>query len=60
MTKNKKPDKNDKEYKEEIKRKFEEYYETRDKNLRDELIEEHKLCLSLKIKINAILRHKKS
>ena len=41
MTKNKKPDKNDKEYKEEIKRKFEEYYETRDKNLRDELIEEH-------------------
>ena len=41
MTTNKKPDKNDKEYKEEIKRKFEEYYQTRDIKLRDELIEEH-------------------
>lgn len=41
MTTNKKPDKNDKAHKEEIKRKFEEYYETRDIKLRDELIEEH-------------------
>lgn len=41
MTTNKKPDKNDKAHKEEIKRKFEEYYKTRDIKLRDELIEEH-------------------
>ena len=41
MTTNKKPDKNDKAHKEEIKRKFEEYYETRDIKLRDQLIEEH-------------------
>ncbi len=41
MTTNKKPDKNDKAHKEEIKRKFEEYYETHDIKLRDELIEEH-------------------
>ena len=30
-----------KEYKEEIDKKFEEFYKTRDKKLRDELIEEH-------------------
>ncbi|WP_073998682.1 SigB/SigF/SigG family RNA polymerase sigma factor [Anaerococcus urinomassiliensis] len=39
MTKQK--DLTDQEYKEQIKKKFEEYYETRDKKLRDELIEEH-------------------
>ena len=41
MTDKNQPDKNDQEYKEEIKRKFEEYAKTRDKKLRDELIEEH-------------------
>ena len=41
MTTNKKPDKNDKAHKEENKRKYEEYYETHDIKLRDELIEEH-------------------
>lgn len=30
-----------KEYKDEINKKFEEFYRTRDKKLRDELIEEH-------------------
>ena len=39
MTKQK--DLTDQEYKEQIKKKFEEYYQTRDKKLRDELIEEH-------------------
>lgn len=41
MTNNKRPNKNDKAHKEEIKRKFDQYYETRDIKLRDELIEEH-------------------
>ena len=41
MTDKKQPDKNDQAYKEEIKKKFEEYSKTRDKKLRDELIEEH-------------------
>ena len=39
MTKQK--DLTDQEYKEQIKKKFEEYYQTRDIKLRDELIEEH-------------------
>ncbi|MFO3665938.1 SigB/SigF/SigG family RNA polymerase sigma factor [Anaerococcus sp. ENR0831] len=41
MTDKNQPYKNDQAYKEEIKKKFEEYSKTRDKKLRDELIEEH-------------------
>ena len=41
MTKKQEPAKTDQAYKDQIKKKFEEFYLTRDKKLRDELIEEH-------------------
>ncbi|WP_099321510.1 SigB/SigF/SigG family RNA polymerase sigma factor [Anaerococcus sp. Marseille-P3625] len=41
MTKKQEPAKTDQAYKDQIKKKFEEFYLTRDKKLRDELIKEH-------------------
>ena len=41
MTKKQEPAKTDQAYKDQIKKKFEEFYLTRDKKLRDELIQEH-------------------
>lgn len=41
MTKKQEPEKTDQAYKDQIKKKFEEFYLTRDKKLRDELIKEH-------------------
>ena len=47
MTDKKNKDKTEQEHKEDIKRKFEEFYQTRDKKLRDELIEEHMYIVCL-------------